>query len=304
MKYFNELCILITKKYNIDYIIIDKNFLIEEFSDGVINFVNTALVKREDIREYFYEFIGYEDDIETLIDEKSFELNTVNKEDFYINIYIKRLKSEENFIILIEDITENIVSQQRVWQDRNNKELIIKEITHDIKLQKISNKKLSNIAQKDDLTKLLNRLGLDNRLNNLIKFQKEFILMFLDLDNFKYVNDHYGHHYGDILLCEVSKRLKESIDSDSILARYGGDEFIIILFDVDITGSELIAKRIIKRIREIYIIEYEKINIGVSIGIIKVEDTNILTKDKLIDKADEAMYISKRNGKNRFSYIE
>lgn len=303
MKYFNELCILITKKYNIDYIVVDKNFKIEEFSNGIINFTNTNLKKTDDIRDYFYEFIGYEDKIETLVDKKSFELDKVNKEGFYINIYIKRLTNQDNFIILIEDITNDTILQQKIWQDRNNKELMIKEISHDMKLQEISNRQLNNIAKKDDLTKLLNRLGLDSILSTLIKSQDEFCLMFLDLDNFKYVNDTYGHHYGDILLCDVSKRLKESVDEDSILSRYGGDEFIIILFNNKIQDIKNIAQKIVDKIKQPYLIEYQKINIGVSIGFIRVEYSNILTKDELIDKADEAMYISKRNGKNRFSYI-
>ncbi len=304
MKYFNELCILITKKYNIDYIVVDKNFKIEEFSDGIINFTTSILKKSEDIREYFYEFIGYEAEIENLNGTESFELERVNKEEFYINIYIKRLTNQENLIIFIEDITDDTKLQHKIWQDRNNKELLVKEISYDIRLQEISNKKLNDIANKDNLTKLLNRLGLDSRLNTFIKLKKEFILMFLDLDNFKYVNDNYGHHYGDILLCDVSKRLKESLDKDSILSRYGGDEFIIILFNIDIKDLKFIAKRIIDNIKQPYLIEHQNINIGVSIGGIEVKKNNTLTKDELIDKADEAMYISKRNGKNRFSYIE
>jgi len=304
MKYFNELCILITKKYNIDYIVVDKNFKIEEFSDGIINFTTSILKKSEDIREYFYEFIGYEAEIENLNGTESFELERVNKEEFYINIYIKHLTNQENLIIFIEDITDDTKLQHKIWQDRNNKELLVKEISYDIRLQEISNKKLNDIANKDNLTKLLNRLGLDSRLNTFIKLKKEFILMFLDLDNFKYVNDNYGHHYGDILLCDVSKRLKESLDKDSILSRYGGDEFIIILFNIDIKDLKFIAKRIIDNIKQPYLIEHQNINIGVSIGGIEVKKNNTLTKDELIDKADEAMYISKRNGKNRFSYIE
>jgi diguanylate cyclase (GGDEF)-like protein len=304
VKYFNELCILITKKYNIDYIVIDKDFKIEEFSDGIINFTNTNLKKTDDIRDYFYEFVGYEDKIESLVNKKSFELDKVNKEGFYINIYVKRLTNQDNFIILVEDITNDTILQQRIWQDRNNKELMIKEISHDMRLQEISNRQLNNIAKKDDLTKLLNRLGLDSQLNNLIKLKKEFILMFLDLDNFKYVNDTYGHHYGDILLCDVSKRLKESVDKDSILSRYGGDEFIIILFNIDIKDLEFTANKIIDNIKQPYFIEHQNMNIGVSIGGIEVKKNNTLTKNELIDKADEAMYISKRNGKNRFSYIE
>jgi len=300
MKYFDELCLLITQKYNIDYIIIDENFIIKEFSDGVINFTDD-ISKEMDIRDYFYEFVGYEDDIKNLKNEDNFELTKVNKNSYYIDIYIQPIKNQKDIIILIENITQKVEDEQLIWQDRNNKALMINKISNDIKLHKKSNEKLIDIAHKDALTKFLNRLGLNSKLAQLIEKQKEFSLMFLDLDHFKYVNDNYGHYVGDILLCEASQRLKNSVPKNSILTRYGGDEFIIILFDIE--NINQIAQNIINNISKVYMIEKFNLKIGVSIGITKVLQDNRLNIDELISKADEAMYISKKNGKNRFSYI-
>ena len=299
MEYFDELCLLITKKYNIDYIIIDENFIIKEFSDGIINF-SDDISKERDIRDYFYEFVGYEEDIKDLKDEDNFELTKVNKNSYYIDIYLQPVKNQKDIIILIENITQKVEDEQLIWQDRNNKALMINKISDDIKLHKKSNEELINIAHKDTLTKFLNRLGLNLKLTQLIEAKEEFILMFLDLDHFKYVNDNYGHYVGDILLCSASDRLKRVLPTDSILARYGGDEFIVILFDIE--NRDIIAQNIIDDISKPYIIEKKILNIGVSIGIIKVLADNILNQDELISRADKAMYISKKDGKNRYSY--
>jgi len=300
MKYFDELCLLITKKYNLDYIIIDDNFIVKEFSNGVINF-NKDISKESDIRDYFYEFIGYETDIKDLKNSDNFELTKVNKNSYYIDIYIQPITNQKDIIILIENITKKVEDEQLIWQDRNNKALMINEISDDIKLQKKSNEKLIDIAHRDTLTKFLNRLGLNSKLKQLIENKEEFSLMFLDLDHFKYVNDNYGHYAGDILLCNASQRLKESVPSNSILSRYGGDEFVVIVFDLE--NIDMIAQNIINNISKEYNIDKHKLKIGVSIGIKKVLKNNTLNKNELISKADEAMYISKKNGKNRFSYI-
>ncbi len=299
MEYFDELCLLITKKYNIDYIVIDKNFIIKEFSDGIINF-SDDISKERDIRDSFYEFIGYEEDIKGLKNEDSFELTKVNKNSYYIDIYLQPVKNQKDIIILIENITQKVKDEQLIWQDRNNKALMINKISDDIKLHKKSNEELINIAHKDALTRFLNRLGLNLKLIQLIESKEEFILMFLDLDHFKYVNDNYGHYIGDILLCSASDRLKKVLPTDSILARYGGDEFIVIIFDIE--NRNIIAQNIIDTISKPYNIGKQKLNIGVSIGIVKASQDNILNPNELISRADEAMYISKKNGKNRYSY--
>lgn len=156
----------------------------------------------------------------------------------------------------------------------------------------------------DPLTGVYNRLGLNTALKNTaIGQDRKFAVFFIDIDDFKYVNDTYGHLIGDVLLQQVAVRLNNSIRnggerSPDLLARFGGDEFVIILTDIgvkyDISNC---AQRIVQMLRKPFFIDGHRINITLSLGIsIYPDDSEDI--DALIKKADYAMYKIKQSGKN------
>lgn len=160
---------------------------------------------------------------------------------------------------------------------------------------------LKRIASVDHLTQIPNRSIFMDRLENAIKLAKrnnsEFIVIFLDLNDFKPVNDNFGHHIGDTLLQQVASRLKSCIRESDSLARYGGDEFIIMLTNVtsEVSLSEII-ENLRKAVSKDYEIEGKIIKISVSIGQAKfpVDGTS---SDELLTKADNNMYKEKREFK-------
>ena len=122
--------------------------------------------------------------------------------------------------------------------------------------------------------------------------------MFIDLDEFKAVNDTYGHNIGDNLLVDVSNRLHKSVRDIDIIARLGGDEFTVVLTNIQKQKDVvLIAEKIIKRLNENFIIDKHIIKIGVSIGI-SIYPEQAKDSDTLIKLSDNAMYMAKKSGKN------
>jgi len=208
--------------------------------------------------------------------------------------------------------------------ERNEKGDIIgyHGITREITERKIMQAKVEQLAFYDALTKLPNRLLLSERLSLLMESSKRSnkygAFMFLDLDNFKSLNDTYGHNMGDSLLVEVSRRLNGCVRKIDIVSRFGGDEFVIVLQDLDedSTQGRLQAKNIAEKIRISLSKPYRLICLmaenpsaiiehycTVSIGIVlfKSDDDS---KEELLRKADKAMYKAKEAGKNTLQFYE
>ncbi|MDX1518819.1 MAG: EAL domain-containing protein, partial [Gammaproteobacteria bacterium] len=167
----------------------------------------------------------------------------------------------------------------------------------------IQNRKL---AYYDSLTQLPNRNLLSDRLDQAIltanRHKSEFALLFLDLDRFKHINDTLGHSAGDALIKQAATRIKRCLRASDTLARFGGDEFVIILpelrADVDVS---VIAEKIIRQISEPYHLEGVDTYVTASLGIAIFPD-NGEDRSTLMKRADIAMYQAKGNGKNQFSF--
>lgn len=166
----------------------------------------------------------------------------------------------------------------------------------------LAQKLLLELATTDGLTKLLNRTtGLDRleeEISRHIRGKRCMSCMLLDIDNFKYINDTYGHQAGDIILVEFSAMLKDSTRKHDIISRYGGEEFLIILPDTDIEGAKKLAEKIRSK-TESLIFNYKKISINIttSIGLSHLGDGNDL--DVLINIADNCLYSAKNSGRNK-----
>lgn len=187
--------------------------------------------------------------------------------------------------------------------DENHKVLEVQGIARDITKEHEAQKRLYHLSNHDSLTGITNRHSLYNQLDFIIadskRNHKAFALLYIDLDEFKNVNDTFGHEIGDLLLKEVTARIKKEIRQNDIFARVGGDEFIVVLTDVASSFVSKIAKIILDTLKADFILNNKKINISVSIGIATYpengEDINTLLKN-----ADSAMYKVKNSGKNNF----
>jgi diguanylate cyclase (GGDEF)-like protein/PAS domain S-box-containing protein len=166
---------------------------------------------------------------------------------------------------------------------------------------------LGQLAYHDKLTSLPNRALFLDRLNQAIAVskceQQRFAVLFVDLDGFKQVNDSYGHEAGDLVLKETAARLARCLRATDIVARIGGDEFIIILRNINSPEDcGRVAQKILSEVtRAIELPEGRSCVIGSSIGIsIYPEDAQEAMK--LVNAADTAMYAVKRNGKNEYRF--
>lgn len=172
----------------------------------------------------------------------------------------------------------------------------------DVTAQRSDDKKYAHLATHDALTGLSNRLILNDRLEHAIfhaeRTQKRVAVLFCDLDNFKPINDTYGHDVGDKVLQHCADYFKRMLRSEDTVCRYGGDEFVIILEEVDdFTTMKTLAGKIMQITYSPALINGHVIPVEMSMGV-SVYPTDAAGED-LIKKADEAMYKAKRAGKNK-----
>lgn len=163
-------------------------------------------------------------------------------------------------------------------------------------------------AHFDALTHLPNRCFLHEKLEQLVCCHKlpkrPFSLLFLDLDSFKSVNDELGHAMGDELLRHVSARLLAAVRDCDIVSRLGGDEFVVLLADTDAKETiEPICKRIIREVSHPYYLGHQVLKTSSSIGIACFPQ-DAKTPKELMEKADEALYLSKHVGKKTFRFYD
>jgi diguanylate cyclase (GGDEF)-like protein len=168
--------------------------------------------------------------------------------------------------------------------------------------------RLSEIAHFDSTSNLPNRNSFNSQIDRaLINYKydhEKFALMFLDLDNFKYVNDTFGHHAGDLLLARVAERLSGALRQEDYVARLGGDEFAIIMRDfTGISQIRTVSRKILTALQQPFFLEGNEAFIGASIGITICPD-NGEDSETLQRQADSAMYQAKNQGKNTFQFYQ
>ena len=187
-----------------------------------------------------------------------------------------------------------------------NKELSLASVSAQAKVEDMEKSKvaLTHLANHDYLTNLPNRLQLKERIDQAISFAErhstKLAVLFLDLDRFKAINDTLGHAFGDLLLQEVARRLREVIRRSDTVSRQGGDEFVLLLSDLNEhqnLGPKI--KKIIDAVSAPYEILDAILHIGVSIGVSLFPDHGTDSKS-LIKCADKAMYHVKENGRNHY----
>lgn len=174
----------------------------------------------------------------------------------------------------------------------------------DITRQKRNEEQLEHIAYFDALTGLPNRTNLTNSLgiqiDHSVQYGSKFALAFLDLDGFKEVNDTFGHDTGDLLLVDVAQRMRDTLGEDSTVARFGGDEFVLLLPIVgDVSEVEGKLEHLLVALAEPFRISGVTLHISASIGVTYYPQNRMIEADQLIRQADQAMYQAKISGRNR-----
>jgi len=188
-----------------------------------------------------------------------------------------------------------------VQSGSGNKEAYLVCSGTDVTEERKAQMKLVELANTDVLTGLPNRYSMQSLITDATEAEdkKPFGVIFLDLDNFKKVNDHYGHVVGDKLIVEVASAISECLRAVDTVARIGGDEFLISINDGDVKVVEEIALKILARMKQPFQLERAEIYSGCSIGVAMYPEHGE-TLDELVRNADTAMYVAKEEGKKTF----
>jgi diguanylate cyclase (GGDEF)-like protein len=179
-------------------------------------------------------------------------------------------------------------------------------LLEDVTERRNAEARISHLARYDELTALPNRVNFRDEIERLLKVQRDAgqmsALLFVDLDQFKQVNDTLGHPCGDQLLCAVAARLREMLRPEDFVARFGGDEFVVFQQNVrSADDAAMLARRIVDHLSERYKIDNHLVEIGASIGIAMTSAD--ISADTLIKNADMALYRAKADGRGTFCFF-
>jgi len=370
----------ILSKDRFEYILVDKKFKIYDFSLGVNKYFKKIVQNGEDVTEILPELVGSEKEIEEIFRNKTvtYELESVYKNDQYVNLSVEHY-NEDILLILLHNITDKTVSQQKILQYSNESILLnstlqkildsqnalvfvtnnneisytneqflkyfgVKRVSdikrnnlriytyldnnlesYDALFERVNSKEeyilinkdtfilqatwiestnklftltkvtnLSNKIQIDTLTGVYKKAYFNTYVEHMIRKNEEGVLVVLDIDNFKLINDTYGHQTGDHVLKEFAMLIHDNIRSDDVLARWGGDEFLLLLQH---TSKEFAFKKL-ENLR-ILVSEHTFNEVGhltASFGVAWKEENDDL--HSLLQRADRAVYEAKKSGKN------
>lgn len=256
-----------------------------------------------------------------LINNKAGELLGITKKeyhyfklkDFFVDeesrkALFKKLEKEhelQDFDIMVC----NLINSTPFWLSVSaktieyNNEMALYMAFQNITLRKERETSLQFQAERDPLTLAWNRRYFEKMVpecvKNVLKKSQNFSLLMIDADNFKNVNDTYGHKTGDKVLTELVACCQNDLREDDIVCRFGGEEFVIYLENTNIHSAQIVAERLRQSISnlEIESEKGEKFHFTVSIGVVSSEKTASL--DVLLRQVDDAMYLAKNNGRNR-----
>ena len=222
------------------------------------------------------------------------------------------------YILMSRDITLARRAEERLQNAHDQLEMRVTKRTKDLKKtntklqeeimeRKHLEQQLREQAEFDALTKLPNRVLFYDRLQQTVlsanRTEQPFALMFIDLDRFKWVNDTLGHNAGDQLLVEAAQRLRHAVRKSDTVARFGGDEFVVILPDIfHISMVDLVARKILEQMCLPFQLQQQDVGISSSIGI-AVFPHDGFDSETLIKSADSAMYQAKDSGRNAFQFF-
>ncbi|MCB4810263.1 EAL domain-containing protein [Methylovorus menthalis] len=267
-------------------------------------FVNSYCAMRDSLQQQVSQVMG-----KSPVEYWSGNIINITAEDYQKRILNVMDSGEpDNLELVTQYGDEQLVHLVRIVPERSASGELIGAMTvaSDVTENSRYRKRIEQLAYHDILTELPNRLLFNQQLQLLIEQVKTqthgFCLLFIDLDNFKTINDTLGHSVGDKLLIEVSRRISQLLGKDDMLARMGGDEFAISLpHCLSRLDAALLAARIIDALNVPFEVSSIKFFVSASMGIaFYPEDSSHL--DDLLKHADLAMYHAKRQGRNNFQF--
>lgn len=197
-------------------------------------------------------------------------------------VFVGRYKSE-----LSEDILDYIFRQYLVFKSQYNKLNASRSMLYIDEVTGVYNMRYLDMV-------------LDSEIKRCTRFKEEFSLLFLDLDEFKKVNDSHGHLSGSSVLVQVAMVLKNSLRQIDSIVRYGGDEFVILLLNTNSKQAQVTAERLRSTVEQTSFYSHDhKFNFHLTVSIGIASFPKVDSKEKLLKIADEAMYMSKKLGKNQ-----
>ena len=226
-----------------------------------------------------------------------------------------------NYRIILPDGTQRfILNSGEIFYSENGVAEEVSGAVQDVTQLKNAEEEIRLLAFYDGLTGLANRILFMDRLDREIAASKRheriFALLFLDLDQFKRINDTFGHHVGDLLLKSVSETLQKCIrntdtaarvvntESEAFIARLGGDEFILLLSDINAPeNASVVARRILQEMPKTHELEGHSVSVTTSIGI-STFPTDGENSELLLKHADSAMYHAKETGRNNYQFYK
>ena len=175
----------------------------------------------------------------------------------------------------------------------------------DVTEEQRAKERLQELATTDVLTGLPNRHAIEERISEAVSGVQPdpFGLIFLDLDNFKKINDHYGHMTGDVLISQVASAIAETLSPDDIVARLGGDEFLVMVHSGSQAIVEAAAQRILERMKQPFNLTRAEVHSSCSIGIAMFPEHGV-TREELVRSADTAMYVAKEAGRRSYRVFD
>jgi diguanylate cyclase (GGDEF)-like protein/PAS domain S-box-containing protein len=304
---------------------------------GIITYISTAiekvlLYKTDEVTGKPFDSFIHPDDITLVLNRLERVLaGEILPSEFRVfdkdgNVRFVRTSSRpllvENQLVgltgVLVDITGRKQMEDELREHRDHLEETVEERTTDLRTvneqlqQEIAERRqaeaqLKHLATHDYLTGIPNRYSFEESLKNIVakaECGKGSSLLFIDLDNFKLVNDTNGHTAGDHLLISVAKIIKENIRKSDTLARLGGDEFGVLLEEVTVDEARLVAEKLRKTIEdnEYFFTNYSCFNLSICIGIVMIDGS--LNSQMLLTLADTALYTAKEKGRNRIVFLD
>lgn len=238
-------------------------------------------------------------------------LRRLREQDEYVScLFISGMSDSEDVIRGLDAGADDYIRKPfDVYEmlARVRSQLRIKDLNDKLK---VANDKLKELVDIDDLTGLFNMRSLykklDYELDRARRYDRSVCVLMMDMDHFKRVNDDHDHLFGSFVLSEVGGIIRENIRKVDFAARYGGDEFLVVLTEINLKGAKVFAERLRERI-ESYKFENEahRMRLTSSLGFAIVSPNKVdIDARALVRQADKALYSAKDKGRNRFEYLD
>ena len=278
-----------------------------ELSDDAIYVVDPSSGRILDCNQLAYSRLGYHK--EELLKLRATDLNRDYPTGEGWRHYVETLKQQGHVIRQAWHTRRDggkIPVEGNISYITQNGHAYLVAIVRDVSFRQAQERQIWQQANYDPLTNLPNRRLLQDRLNQAILSDKrsglKSAVMFLDLDHFKEVNDRFGHRAGDQLLVEAARRISDCIRESDTVARQGGDEFVILLIDIEDTKTIApIAQKIIDTLKKPFQLGEHVARVGASVGIALYPDDG-QEQENLLNASDQAMYAAKETGNSSFQF--